>query len=173
LSSRSRGRRPGDHQSYRHQEHEGDSKTNHHDTPPASRPLHVRARHMLAQGATDPVALPAADQARLRTEVENSTENRARAGRRARRRSVGRRESGLLEARARIMAGVTAARDELHHLVDQLPEDQVSAALIEVQRLADATSSTTWPPAWFGAITAGRTDTSERVDELLAEGFGR
>jgi hypothetical protein len=40
----------------------------------------------------------------------------------------------------------------------------VSAALIEVQRLTDATSSTTWPPAWFGAITAGRTDTSERVD---------
>jgi len=72
-----------------------------------------------------------------------------------------------------MMAGMTAARDELHRLVEQLPDDQVSAALIEVQRLANAGPSVSWPPAWFGAITAGRSDTSERVDELLAEGFGR
>lgn len=71
------------------------------------------------------------------------------------------------------MAGMTAARDELHRLVEQLPEDQVSAALLEVQRLASAGPSVSWPPAWFGAITAGRADTSERVEELLAEGFGR
>lgn len=74
---------------------------------------------------------------------------------------------------ARIMVVMTAARDELLRLVEQLPEDQVSAALIEVQRLASADERSPWPPAWFGAITAGRTDTSERVDELLAEGFGR
>lgn len=71
------------------------------------------------------------------------------------------------------MPVMTAARDELHRLVEQLPEDQVSAALIEVQRLASAPDTSPWPPAWFGAITAGRTDTSGRVDELLAEGFGR
>lgn len=68
---------------------------------------------------------------------------------------------------------MTAARDELHRLVERLPEDQVSAALIEVQRLAGAAESSPWPPAWFGTITAGRADISERVDELLAEGFGR
>jgi hypothetical protein len=27
-----------------------------------------------------------------------------------------------------------------------------------------------WPPLWFGAVTSGRSDTSERVDELLADG---
>lgn len=77
---------------------------------------------------------------------------------------------GLL---ARIMVLMTAARDELRRLVEQLPEDQVAVALIEVQRLAGAATTAPWPPAWFGAITAGRADTSERVDELLAEGFGR
>jgi hypothetical protein len=71
------------------------------------------------------------------------------------------------------MVVMTVARDELHSLVEQLPEDQVSAALIEVQRLAGAADTSPWPPAWFGAITAGRADTSQRVDELLAEGFGR
>jgi hypothetical protein len=64
---------------------------------------------------------------------------------------------------------MTAARDELHRLVEQLPEDQVSAAPIEVQRLARASDT----PPWFGAITAGCPDTSARADELPAEGFGR
>jgi hypothetical protein len=68
---------------------------------------------------------------------------------------------------------MTAARDELHRLVEQLPEDQVPAALIEVQRLASAPDTSPWPPPWFAAITAGRTDTSARAEELLAEGFGR
>lgn len=34
----------------------------------------------------------------------------------------------------------------------------------------------TWPPEFFGSIEStnnGRTDNSRRVDELLAEGFGR
>jgi hypothetical protein len=68
---------------------------------------------------------------------------------------------------------MTAARDELHHLVEQLPEHRVSAAQRELQRLAGEPKSSTWPPPWFGSITAGRSDTSERVDESLAEGFGR
>jgi hypothetical protein len=71
------------------------------------------------------------------------------------------------------MVDMTAARDELHRLIEQLPEEQVSAALVEVQRLANVADVAPWPPAWFGAITADRTDVSERVDELLAEGFGR
>lgn len=71
------------------------------------------------------------------------------------------------------MVEMTAARDELHRFVEQLSEDQVPAALVKVQRVAGATPLTSWPPAWFGAIKAGRTDTSERVDDLLAEVFGR
>lgn len=68
---------------------------------------------------------------------------------------------------------VTAARDELRRLVDDLPEAQVSAALVEVQRLAAAAEPPAWPPPWFGAVKSGRPDISERVDELLAERFGR
>jgi hypothetical protein len=68
---------------------------------------------------------------------------------------------------------MTAARDELRRLVDELPEDRVSVALVEVQRLAGSTETPVWPPPWFGAVQSGRSDTSERVDELLTDGFGR
>ena len=68
---------------------------------------------------------------------------------------------------------MTAARDELRRLVEQLPEEQLAAALDEVRRLAITAGPSGWPPPWFGAIKSGRSDTSERVDELLAEGFGR
>ena len=47
------------------------------------------------------------------------------------------------------------------------------AALAEVRRLAKRGAVSAWPPPWFGALTSGRTDTSARVDELLADGFGR
>lgn len=68
---------------------------------------------------------------------------------------------------------VTIARDELHQLVEQLPDDQVPVALHELRRMASEPEATEqWPPVWFGSITAGRSDTSERVDEILAEGFG-
>jgi hypothetical protein len=68
---------------------------------------------------------------------------------------------------------MTAARDELRRLVEQLPEQQVPAALAEVQRLAGAVQAPEWPPPWLGAVTSVRTHTSARVDELLADGFGR
>jgi hypothetical protein len=68
---------------------------------------------------------------------------------------------------------MTAAREELRRLVEELPEDQVSVALVEVQRLVGTAETAVWPPPWFGAVTSGRSDTSQRVDELLADGFGR
>ena len=71
------------------------------------------------------------------------------------------------------MADMTAARDELRRLVEQLPEEQVPAVLAEVQRLARVVQAPEWPPPWFGAVTSVRRDTSARVDELLADGFGR
>jgi hypothetical protein len=71
------------------------------------------------------------------------------------------------------MADMSAARDELRRLIEQLPEEQVPAVLAEVQRLAGAGQAREWPPPWFGAVTSVRTDTSARVDELLADGFGR
>ena len=71
------------------------------------------------------------------------------------------------------ISSMTAARDKLRRLVDELPEEQLPAALAEVQRLAERGGASAWPSAWFGAVTSGRLDTSARVDELLAEGFGR
>jgi len=63
------------------------------------------------------------------------------------------------------MLVMTAARDELHRLIEQLPEDQVSAALIEVQRLTSSTDTSRWPLAWFGAH---RRTTGRRASGLIS-----
>jgi len=68
---------------------------------------------------------------------------------------------------------MSAARDELRRLVEHLPKEQLSTALSELQRLSEDQPTGTWPPKWFGTVTAGRGDTSQRVDEILVEGFGR
>jgi hypothetical protein len=68
---------------------------------------------------------------------------------------------------------MSAERDELRRLVDELPDDQVSSALADVRRRAVRRAPGSWPPVWFGVAVARRTDTAANVDELLAEGFGR
>jgi len=68
---------------------------------------------------------------------------------------------------------MSATRDELHRLVDDLPDARVPAALADVRRYLAAAVDGTWPPPWFGAATAGRNDTAARADDLLDEGFGR
>lgn len=67
-------------------------------------------------------------------------------------------------------------RDELHHLIDSLPEEQVEQVLADVRRRAQPRGIPSDKAfAWIGAGPAnnGRTDNANRVDELLAEGFGR
>ena len=64
-------------------------------------------------------------------------------------------------------------RDELRQLVEQLPDSQLPGALADVRRHLPGGRTERWPPPWFGAATAARTDTARRVDDLLAEGFGR
>jgi len=70
---------------------------------------------------------------------------------------------------------VSVERDELHRLVEELPDELVPAALDEVRRhLAPAAHRRRpWPPSWFGAGSAVATDTAARSEELLADGFGR
>lgn len=68
---------------------------------------------------------------------------------------------------------MTADRDELRRLVDELPDEQVPPALADVRRRVARRQARTWPPAWFGAAVGRRTDTAARADELLDEGFGR
>lgn len=69
---------------------------------------------------------------------------------------------------------MTANRDELIHLIEGLPDDQVDAVLATVRHLSSVPSQGDWPPRFFGIGESkdGRTDNARRVDEILAEGFG-
>ena len=73
----------------------------------------------------------------------------------------------------RMIGAMTAARDELRRLVEQLPEEQVPAALAEVQRLASAADTSAWPPPWFGAVTSARADTSTRSTSCWPRAFSQ
>lgn len=70
---------------------------------------------------------------------------------------------------------MSIARDDLHHLIDELPDDQLDIALAELRRFARPATRGPKAFAWIasGPANNGRTDNAERVDELLAEGFGR
>ncbi len=71
------------------------------------------------------------------------------------------------------------AREELIHLIDELPDEKVSTLLATARALSTpkAPGDRAWPPAFFGSIkhaANGRTDNANRVDEVLAEsGFGQ
>ncbi|QLQ16266.1 MAG: hypothetical protein HZY73_12060 [Micropruina sp.] len=68
-----------------------------------------------------------------------------------------------------------AGRRELHRLVDALPDDQVALLLADLRRrLTPGVASSRWPPAFFGmgVDRDGCLELSERVDEVLADGFG-
>ena len=64
-------------------------------------------------------------------------------------------------------------RDELRQLVEQLPDAELPGVMADVRRHLPVERPTKLPPPWFGAATGARTDTARRVDDLLAEGFGR
>jgi hypothetical protein len=70
---------------------------------------------------------------------------------------------------------VATARQELRDLVERLPNDLVDGALQDVRLRLRSAPSGDWPPKWFalGPSRSGRADLAERVDEALAEGFGR
>jgi hypothetical protein len=64
-------------------------------------------------------------------------------------------------------------REELRELIEQLPDEQVSALLAEVRGRVRPVVVADWPPAWFGSFADERTDLSTNYDDLLADGFGR
>lgn len=71
---------------------------------------------------------------------------------------------------------MSESRDELHHLIDSLPEEQVERVLSDVRRRTQPRKVPSEKAfAWIamGPAKNGRTDNAQRVDELLAEGFGR
>ncbi|MBK8445551.1 MAG: hypothetical protein IPL41_02210 [Micropruina sp.] len=69
-----------------------------------------------------------------------------------------------------------AAREELHRLIDRLPDREVASLLVWARRHAiQGQRIGSQPPAFFafGPANDGRRDTSERVDDALAEGFAQ
>lgn len=72
---------------------------------------------------------------------------------------------------------MTEALSDLLHIVEGLPDEKVEQ-IAAYARLVVATSSDDSPThrdAWIasGRSTNGRTDNATRVDEILAQGFGR
>lgn len=69
---------------------------------------------------------------------------------------------------------MTANRDELIHLIEGLPDDQVEVVLADVRRLTTKKPKTTWPPKFVGMLKDGPANGSspEYVDAVLSRGFG-
>ncbi|MHA6620567.1 hypothetical protein [Pseudonocardia sp. DLS-67] len=67
---------------------------------------------------------------------------------------------------------MSAERDELKQLVEQLPDERVPAVLAEVRRQIELRPAGQWPPAWFGSFESGRSDLGRNHGDLLADGFG-
>jgi hypothetical protein len=66
-------------------------------------------------------------------------------------------------------------KEQLHRLVDTLADDQAERALLLLESITVSTgvAAKRRPPASLGIGESGRADVSERVDELLADGFGQ
>ena len=68
------------------------------------------------------------------------------------------------------------AKEQLHELVEVLDDEQAVRALSVLSKLAGQVPgqrSSRRQPGSLGHAGSGRPDLSERVDEILAEGFGR
>jgi hypothetical protein len=71
------------------------------------------------------------------------------------------------------LRAVSAERDELRRLVEQLSDDRVPAVLAEARRQSESVPVGEWLPPWFGSFASGRPDLGTEHEDLLAEGFGR
>jgi hypothetical protein len=75
-----------------------------------------------------------------------------------------------------LYTGWMTAKEQLQQLVAEMGEEQASRALELIKPLLqDKPDNGQAPslPEFVGSGDSGRSDLSERVDELLAEGFGR
>jgi hypothetical protein len=75
-------------------------------------------------------------------------------------------------ALGRKLVVMSAERDELAHLVQEIPDDQVPRALAALRRYVRPAGERPWPPAWFGIAPGDGTAVGARSEELLDEGFG-
>jgi hypothetical protein len=68
-------------------------------------------------------------------------------------------------------------RERLHLLVDDMDDEQLERALHAIEPIARSRSTDAEPgqrplPDFVGSFASGRPDLSQRVNELLADGFG-
>jgi hypothetical protein len=78
--------------------------------------------------------------------------------------------AGLL--RPAYIESMSAQREELLRLIEELPDDEVLAVLDDVRRHLSVVRNRPWPPAWFGAGEGRNTDVAARSEDLLGDGFG-
>ena len=69
-------------------------------------------------------------------------------------------------------------RERLHELVDNMDDEQVERAILVVEPILQSPTATADVghlalPAFVGSFESAHTDLSKRVDDLLADGFGR
>jgi hypothetical protein len=68
---------------------------------------------------------------------------------------------------------MSAERDELMRLIQEISEDQVPQALAGLRSHLNPLSERPWPPAFFASASGDGTSVAEHADELLRDGFGR
>jgi len=70
---------------------------------------------------------------------------------------------------------MSALRDELHQLIDQLPDSQVAPILAIVRERTHAENGDDeWAlPDFVGALSSGKGDLAARSSEILLEEMGR
>lgn len=61
------------------------------------------------------------------------------------------------------LLGMSANRDELIHLIEGMPDDQVAVLLADAKRLAGSKPRGTWPPKFVGMIKDGSSNGSTAV----------
>jgi len=62
---------------------------------------------------------------------------------------------------------VSSEREELHPLIQELPEEEVPAVLGAARSRLYAATSRAWPPTWLGATHGQTSDAVARFEELL------
>lgn len=69
---------------------------------------------------------------------------------------------------------MTANRDELIHLIEGSPDDQVEVVLADVRRLTTKKPKSTWPARFVGMLKDEPVNGSspEYVDAVVSRGFG-
>ena len=80
------------------------------------------------------------------------------------------------QAARSVYTGWMTAKEQLQQLVAEMGEEQASRALGLIKPVLQEQPDSGQPPRlpeFVGSGDSGRSDLSERVDELLAEGFGR